>query len=106
MTSHRWWMASLLVVLLGYPLAALSATHVILIERMAFHRVQPSTLAVGDTIEWRNQDVVPHTATLASGAIDARMAPGEVVRTELTAAGRLEFVCLYHPDMKIVVEVK
>ena len=76
MTSHRWWMASLLVVLLGHPLAALSATHVILIERMAFHRVQPSTLAVGDTIEWRNQDVVPHTATLASGAIDARMAPG------------------------------
>lgn len=55
-------------------------------------------VAVGDTITWRNDDVVPHTATGAewdSGELGAGAAHSHVVR----AADLGRYACRYHPAM-------
>ncbi len=53
--------------------------HTVLIEGM---RYQPEGLTVvaGDTVVWINRDMVPHTATSASGRFDSNeIAPGQIV---------------------------
>ena len=45
---------------------------------------------VGDTIEWMNGDLPPHT----SG------------RTVIRSAGKVEYYCRYHPNMKAVITVE
>lgn len=69
----------------------------------------PATLtaAVGDTVKWTNEDVVPHTATALNqswntGGIEPR-AKKTVV---MTAKGEYRYLCAYHPNMtgKLIVE--
>ena len=51
--------------------------HTVLMEGMRF---QPEglTVAAGDTVAWLNRDMVPHTATSASGRFDSNeIAPGK-----------------------------
>ena len=67
----------------------------------------PVTLELkpGDVVEWRNDDLVPHTATSASfnsGTIVA----GQSWRHTFTNAGKFPYVCSFHPQMKGVVIVK
>lgn len=94
----------------GLGLAALCAgaaaeTHQVLIEGMQF-RPAVVTVKRGDQVVWLNKDVVPHTATAArvfdSGSVDA----GKRWTWTATAAGRIEYVCTFHPGMKAVVVVK
>ncbi len=58
------------------------------------------TVAVGDTVEWTNEDVVPHTATAAgawdTGSIGAR----ESRRVVIAAEGTHGYLCALHPGMK------
>ena len=59
----------------------------------------------GDTVEWRNDDITPHTATSASfdsGSID----PEESWRHTFTNAGHFSYACTFHPDMKAALTVK
>lgn len=59
----------------------------------------------GDVIEWKNEDIVPHTATSAtfdSGSILS----GQSWRHTFTDAGRISYVCTFHPQMKGTVTVK
>ena len=81
-----------------------AAPHVVAIERMAF---VPATLAVrvGDVIEWRNEDVVPHTATAVSAGFDVFLAPQGTQRITIRQAGPFDVSCRFHPDMRMRLEV-
>jgi len=66
----------------------------------------PATLnvAVGDTVAWTNEDVVPHTATAAdrawdTGSLEAK-GSGRVV---IARAGTHRYGCAFHPGMKAEV---
>ena len=60
----------------------------------------------GETVEWTNEDITPHTATSAplfdSGSID----PDKSWRHTFTEPGNFPYTCTFHPDMKAVVTVK
>lgn len=84
--------------------------------RPALHRVvirsfvfEPATLAVaaGDTVEWFNEDLVPHTASATSGGWDSQqILPGGSWRTVAAAPGSEPYVCRLHPGMKARLEVR
>ena len=67
----------------------------------------PATLEVktGDVIEWKNDDLIPHTATspeFDSGTI----AVGKTWRHTFRQVGNFPYICTFHPQMKGVVIVK
>jgi plastocyanin len=84
---------------------AAPATHVVKIARMAYGPL-PKTIRAGDTIEWRNEDVVPHTATAESAGFDATVEPGKSATTIVKTRGRFEVHCSYHPAMTAVLVVE
>jgi len=97
-------------ILLGAALfsahAAFAKTHEIRIEGLKF---TPSELTVkkGDTITWKNMDIVPHTATAADGSFDSKMIEaGKKFTFKAKALGEHSFVCQYHPTMKGSISVK
>ena len=73
-------------------------------------KYQPETLTIheGDTVEWKNVDIVPHTATALnrkpfdSGSI----ATGVSWRFTFIRKGTYDYFCTLHPNMKgkLVVE--
>jgi plastocyanin len=80
--------------------------HTVLIEGM---RYQPEgiTVAPGDTVVWVNRDMVPHTATSASGRFDSNeIAPGKSWTYTVRATGEFAYICTYHPLMKAVLRVR
>lgn len=94
-----------LFALLALPLAAMAQTHTVRIENMQF---VPAVLTVhpGDRIVWRNDDLVPHTAT-AAGAFDSRVIPpGHSASRAAPRPGRYGYVCTLHPGMKGEVVVQ
>ena len=87
--------------------SAFGATHTVSIEAMQF---SPASLTVkrGDVVAWANKDLVPHTATSATGkAFDSKsIAPGASWRMTAKKPGRYEYVCTLHPTMKAVLVVE
>ena len=81
--------------------------HVITIVGMAF---APASLRVhvGDTVQFENKDIVPHTATArAPGGFDSGMIkPGTTWSVVLKEAGTIHFACQFHTEMagEIIVE--
>ena len=67
----------------------------------------PVTLEImkGDVVEWKNDDLVPHTATSSSFDSGA-LASGLSWRHTFTETGSFPYVCTFHPHMKGVVIVK
>jgi plastocyanin len=68
-------------------------------------RFEPATVTVhaGETVEWKNDGIVPHTATadgktpaFDSGSID----PGSTWRYVARKKGTYNYTCTYHPNMK------
>ncbi len=74
-------------------------THVVAMSGIAF--VPPVTqLAVGDTVVFRNDDPVPHTATADQGSFNSGdVQPGKSWRWVARQKGRLAYHCTYHPNM-------
>ena len=92
-------------VLLALPLAAAAETHTVRIANMQF---VPAVVTVraGDRIVWRNEDIVPHTAT-AAGVFDTGViAPGRSASAAVRKVGRHGYVCTLHPGMKGEVVVQ
>lgn len=85
------------------PAAAQARTHTIVMEKMKFGP-SPAGLRVGDTIVWVNRDLFRHTAT-ARNQFDVDLAPGASGRTVLRAAGRIPYICRFHPGMTGVLTV-
>lgn len=100
----RCWLAALVCAAL-VPAWAQAETHTVRIAGMKF---VPETVTVhrGDRIVWRNEDLVPHTAT-AAGVFDSGViAPGRSATEEVTHAGRISYECTLHPGMKGTVVVQ
>ena len=69
-------------------------------------KFSPATIEIkkGDTVEWKNDDIAPHTATSAtfdSGSI----ASDAVWRNTFTEAGNFPYTCTFHPVMKATIIV-
>jgi plastocyanin len=74
--------------------------HHVVLHAISF---DPSSLmvAVGDTVEWDNRDLVPHTSTAVSHAWNSgNIAPDSSWSTVIEQAGALPYGCSYHPAMK------
>jgi plastocyanin len=64
-------------------------------------------IAVGTTIEWKNEDPVPHTVTADDVSFDSGMIDGgQVWRYTFTRPGTYSFHCTPHPFMKGTIVVK
>lgn len=57
-------------------------------------------IKLGETIEWTNQDLVPHTVTSETGAFDSQtIAPGAKWTYKPLKAGVFKYKCSFHPTM-------
>jgi plastocyanin len=70
-------------------------------------RFEPATVAVheGDTVEWKNNDIVPHTATADEGAQKPAFDSGTIHkgaawRFIARTKGTYNYICRLHPNMK------
>jgi mono/diheme cytochrome c family protein/plastocyanin len=81
------------------------ATQEVVMRNIQFN---PPTLEInkGDVVEWKNDDIVPHTATSASFGDSGAIQPEKSWRHTFTEAGRFPYACTFHPKMKGVVFVK
>jgi len=95
----------LLALALAASAALAASTHEVKIEGMQF---SPATVAVqhGDTVTWRNNDLVPHTATAAGQFDSGNIAPGKAWSRKMDRPGGYDYICSYHPGMKGRIEVK
>ncbi len=95
----------------GEPSAAPSGEpgrHVHTIRITGFEFV-PATAQVsaGDVVEWKNDDVVAHTATADGHGFDTgKIDGGESKRITVRDKGRLAYSCRYHPSMKGTLDVR
>jgi plastocyanin len=64
------------------------------------------TVHVGDTVTWRNDDFVAHTATSKEAGFDVELAPGKEGAATVSKPGTFAYICRYHPNMRgtLVVE--
>lgn len=70
---------------------------------------EPVSAAVGDVITWKNDDSVPHSATLEDDSCGtAPIAPGASGSLVFSTAGTYTYKCIIHPaQMKgFTIEVK
>jgi plastocyanin len=82
------------------------ALHQVVIRQFQY---QPEVLevTVGDTVEWLNRDLVPHTVTERSGRWDSESIPPDGSwRTVLRTTGRERYGCRFHPNMQARLEVR
>ena len=85
---------------------AAPAVHSVAIDAFGF-RPAVATVKLGEIVEWRNADPVPHTATAREAGLDSGpIAAGKTFRFTAKRKGRYEYVCTLHPTMKgtLVVE--
>ena len=64
------------------------------------------TVRAGDSVAWRNGDIVAHTATSEEGGFDVDVPPGGDGSAVMARPGTFGYTCRYHPTMtgRIVVE--
>ena len=70
-------------------------------------KFSPATIEIqkGDTVEWKNDDITPHTVT--GGTFDSATIASEAVwRHTFTETGSISYICTFHPDMRGSVIVK
>jgi len=80
------------------PAAAAATKTVVEISGSAFVP-QSLDLKVGDTVTFVNKDEIAHTAT-ADGTFDSKtLEQGASFSFTATKAGKLDYVCLFHPGM-------
>jgi plastocyanin len=79
---------------------AKARTHKVALRGMNY---LPATLTVnaGDTIVWKNEDIVPHTATDRRKNFDSgSIAPGDSWRYVANRKGTYFYYCSFHPNTK------
>ena len=64
------------------------------------------TVRAGDSVAWRNGDIVAHTATSDEGGFDVDVPPDGEGSAVMARPGTFGYTCRYHPNMtgRIVVE--
>jgi plastocyanin len=91
-------LAPTLALALSASSPALSATIEVTIDKLVFSPVSVQA-KVGDTIEWTNNDVIAHTATV-KGGWDVMIPAKSKGKVTLKAAGAVDYFCRFHPNMK------
>jgi plastocyanin len=78
--------------------------HTILIKGFAFVP-DHLTVSVGDTVVWKNEDLVPHTAT--GEVFDSKEIGSMKSWTyKATHKGQFAYICTYHPTMRAQLTVQ
>jgi plastocyanin len=77
------------------------------IVEMRAMQFSPASLEIkkGDTVEWKNNDLVPHTATSASFD-SGSIGPGQSWKHTFNEQGDITYKCTFHPAMKGSVTVR
>jgi plastocyanin len=86
-------------------LVAEPKTYEIGISNFAFSPAE-ITIAVNDTIVWKNTDQMPHTATSLGNFDTGAIQPGGSDSVTFTKAGVYSYICTIHPNMKGKVTVQ
>ena len=75
--------------------------HTVSMVGMAFKPAR-ITVAVGDTVVWTNQDVVPHTATATGpgGWDTGELSQGQSGQFVPARKGEVKYTCQLHPAME------
>lgn len=81
-------------------------THAVLISGFKY---QPDTITVnvGDTIVWKNADIVPHTVTASDKSFNSgAIKPGATWTLVARKPGTFLYGCIPHPNMhgKLIVQ--
>lgn len=65
-------------------------------------KFSPATIEIkkGDTVEWKNEDITPHTATAIPFFDSGSIASDQSWRHTFTEAGDFPYSCTFHPNMK------
>ena len=73
-------------------------SHLVEMRTFAF---SPAELRVteGDTVVWRNADILPHTATVAR-RFDSGSVPAGGEWRWVATAGDADYLCTFHPTMR------
>jgi plastocyanin len=104
MLSRRHFVAAAVLLPGAIAVPAHAATIQVVMDKMEISPAEVS-VKVGDTIEWINKDVLAHTATARNGDFDVMMPPKKTVTSVVRKAGRIEYYCRFHPNMKAVLVV-
>ncbi|MEA2469283.1 MAG: hypothetical protein QOE38_281 [Thermoleophilaceae bacterium] len=89
----------------GTTVTAAAASTGVTIKNFAFAPASTS-IHVGDTITWTNQDVTAHTATASDGSFDTgNINQGKSGSHTFTKAGTFAYICSIHPSMHGTVVV-
>jgi plastocyanin len=70
-------------------------------------KFSPATIEIkkGDTVEWKNDDITPHTATSATFDSGSIASDADCQHT-CKEAGNFPYTCTFHPVMKATIIVK
>lgn len=102
---HRMVMCSIVLALAatlgGHAASVAAAERRVVIEIRGSKFVQENaSLRTGDTVIWRNQDIVPHTATARDASWDSGLIPAggewQMVVSDETSS---DYYCAFHPSM-------
>ena len=75
------------------------AHHTVVIHQMRFDPAQLS-VAVGDVVEWKNEDIFSHTVTASDGSFESGMIdPGKSWQMTVEKPGTFAYHCSPHPNM-------
>ena len=97
----------------GRPANSASASPRVVTVVIAEFKFEPATVTVhaGDTVEWKNGDIVPHTATAdgdpQKATFDSSSIPmGATWRFVPRNQGKYNYTCTLHPNMtgKLIVQ--
>jgi plastocyanin len=70
----------------------------ILMENLVL-RPSDASAKIGDTVEWTNDDMVTHTATIRNGEFEVIVPSKSTARHVLLKAGTIEYYSRFHPIM-------
>lgn len=100
--SRRGALAALLA-LAAAPAARAHGPQQVTIAKLVYGPAE-TTLHVGDTVTWVNNDPIAHTATAKAdapgGPLEVMIPAGKSATKQMTAAGTIDYYCRFHPNMK------
>ena len=102
--APRWIFPIVAALALGVSVSAQAATIEISMENLEISPAEASA-KVGDTVKLVNKDDFAHTATARNGDFDMMMPPKKTVSMVLKKAGRIEYYCRFHPNMKATLNI-
>jgi plastocyanin len=104
MLSRRHFVSAAPLLFGAIAVPAHAATIQVVMDNLVISPAEVSA-KVGDTIEWVNKDVFVHTATARNGDFDVMMPAKKTVTSVVKKAGKIEYYCRFHPNMKAVLVV-